>query len=367
MCVYVSDQHRVTYLLSSTATPYIRDILDILLLPPGFTYRFRYDLKWIADDLKSQELLDQAPNEGLIVHAHLSALQNNGVITNCMEELIPIRKVRIIEKKIVGDFVLLQFRLESYAEFRQPWDGTKNDYNDSLQRVLPPPRQIGKYFSSSFLFVGDSIDPSYVDDSMSLFKDGRSTNNWTNLVSHIASLKPHVYSKPIFLKLLTIATVADDQIIIPTEISSDFFGFELEADTTYRIKILQRSFTNVATPFMLKFSADSDIFKPIKDSTLIQGKYDILEFIIATTDIEKSKYTSFLINAENQSSSPINPFVCNCKIKANAFKRNVLFAVIAAGIAATGATSFFEDIAYKAALTAVGTGLVAISSKFLLR
>ena len=41
------SENQVLYLLSSTAEPYIKDILDILAIPSGFHYRFKYEFKWL--------------------------------------------------------------------------------------------------------------------------------------------------------------------------------------------------------------------------------------------------------------------------------------------------------------------------------
>jgi hypothetical protein len=358
----MDENEQILYLFSSTNDTYIKDILDILFLPADSVYRFRYDLKWISNELDTNDKLAKAPKETLLVHAFMTEHENAGKIEYHIDELIPIRKATILESRIVGDFVVFLFKLGEYIRYSTTYSGAaQNPYHSQLHNITPSPSNISENIVSSKLaFLAAHQDFRSEKDSLTKDEQDSTVINWSNLITYIGRIEPHRKKKSVFLKLLSISNIANDESLQMSELSSNDYGFKMKGNTTYRVRILQRSFADIKTPFLLNIETDGEIIKSVKSDAMIQGKYDILDFLISSGDFNGTKNTALFIKPKEAPPNEelIASLVCSCSIKAVDYRVWIFAALIGAGIALSALTASSNDMNLKTYGPLIGAVLV---------
>lgn len=111
---YESDSHDLVYIFkSSYRDDYHRELLDILALPKGHTYKLEYDVKWIQDDLWQH--MKMRPNEYLDRSAVLIYADER----SRYERFIPLRKMKVKKIEVQGSVVVLYVQLDDFL-YRPP-------------------------------------------------------------------------------------------------------------------------------------------------------------------------------------------------------------------------------------------------------
>lgn len=117
-------ENTITLFSSDSRPQYIKDIFNVLALPHGGTYRFRYKEKYIHSDII--EHLGSSKVKGTIA---LIAFRTNLDIDENKHFFIPVRWVSIKNVKKSSDFYLIDFTVMGYAVFNKEFDNCKN-FND---------------------------------------------------------------------------------------------------------------------------------------------------------------------------------------------------------------------------------------------
>lgn len=150
----------ITLFSSDSRPQYVKDVFNVLALPHGSMYRFRYKEKYIHSDVI--EHLGSSKIKGTIA---LIAFRTKLGIDKNEQILIPVRWASITNIRKSSDYYLIDFTVLGYAVFNKEFENCRN-YEDinSLAK---------KYFSSQ-----DKIDAFVI-------------KNTPNIVIPFANTKPN--------------------------------------------------------------------------------------------------------------------------------------------------------------------------------
>jgi len=328
--------NQILYLFTSTEYPYYDDMLDLLSYPSNTTYRFRYDLKYLAEDLRNQSALKSLEGEtALLIHVHTEPKPANAPAP--IIEHFPIREAEILEVKFMGSFVWFQFLLKDWVKY----DSTERQYHDKMVAKMPDNMKtklthlVIKALPIEFCKVEEDISKPYDHNDVII--------SWSNLVTSL--LKTGKHDKSIFTKFLSIEEIEKldtTKMLKPKKISDKLYGFSLERKKSYRIEILQRAKANPPKKFNLQVSTNEGQILPIKKTSIIQGKYDILSLIISAAPLVQSLRSFLMIEPEKDAPEGyiIPKMHFNLEISVSRKRKIALSFILGIGIFLTGLSAF---------------------------
>lgn len=338
-----NSDDEILYLFTSTWQPYIKDALDLLALPSGLSYRFRYDIRHLRTDLfidtEKTQLKNMNGLDAFLIHVRTKPKNQTKSIYPEIIESIPIRKAKVIEAKLVGDFVWFHFLLGAWIKYSEPKSTSINPYHNTIQDILPADSK------NNLAVTAILTDRKKIDCLCSTLHEDQDAviTNWSNLVSYIRSFKEHENS--IFLKFLKIKASGESDVKLPTNLGDDTFGFELDSGKTFQIHILQRYYeTNSEVPFFLKVNTNENHIIQIKSSDQIQGKYDVLRFTITSEPLLRSQqsFLNILPSIDLAHTMISKPFY-NVKIKPSIPHLFRSIIIIVSGITLVSISPNFEE------------------------
>src|SRR5689334_17417101 len=111
------------YLFSSDASPrYKRNVLDILCYPKGYIFRFRYQDKYVSEEIKSLELgpgnevapkvLKTLGRKGISVYAETADPPPYRRLT-----FYPVRELEVVRIKVEGSIYYVDARLGDFIDY----------------------------------------------------------------------------------------------------------------------------------------------------------------------------------------------------------------------------------------------------------
>jgi len=330
----------ILFLLTSTQEPYIKDALDLLFLPSGLEYRFRYRRKWLSEQFQDKQIVKKLKNmNALLIHIE-SKLLNNGAYK--ITEFIPIRRGKIIDIKYYGEILWVAFSLEDWIKYTNNEVGL-NQHHDYIKSLTP---NDSKEYVKQILYFVQDFKIECISDSDN---EEEIIANWFNIVKEISKLEAHKSMNSIFTKFISIKNLKNGKKILPirniyniSEDNSLISSFNFNSNTEYLIEILQYCANGkIDEPIKFKIVLDEKNIINLKQEDLIQGRYDILKFVIKTSAIEDDTYSyiQFVKDEENSKKYIISePFII-VKILGNKLRILLSSLSIFIGLLLTGISS----------------------------
>lgn len=340
-------ESKVFFLLSSTNDPYIRDILDVLFLPSGIEYRFRYNKQWVPDDLQKEENLKSLVDAyGFVVHidteTHSEELRHDTPDIYDIREFIPIRKVQIRDARFLGEFLWISFTLGDWVHYKEDGRaGVLNEHHEASKKVSPSKsRDKGmKLFYEVEQFEVGTIPDNFSGNS------AVTNSNWFKIVSHVSKLEAHQTKQSVFLKLWRIAQGGKTECVEPAKLPGGFTGYVLESGQHYFIDVMQFfPYKALETPFRFIVQTDSRVVGELKPDNIVQGKYDLLRMIVQCEQIGRDENSFMRFLAPDQRQYMIASNLVHIRVK-RSLRR------------------WFQRIGVVSTLTGVGVLLAGISSQ----
>jgi len=233
------------YLSTSTNGEYYKDVVELLSLPNGLTYRFRYDAKYVSPTISN--LKDYINKDGYII---LKNFEEN--------KTIPVRKFRL--KKISEfeqSFVHLDFELYNIPDISEK---TINDFSDFHNKNLS---------KSFFVEANDCYELKFTKPQ---------SNNWKELIEVLQTNEK--FNKSIFLKINSIVEVdkGEDKL---TSVENN--KFILKGGNYFRIEFLHLFSENLFSEMSKDIDKDVDVKMFYSDNVVssilteneVKGKYDL--------------------------------------------------------------------------------------------
>ena len=326
------------FLLTSTQAPYIKDALDLLFLPSGMEYRFRYRKKWLSETFHDHDEIKNLINKNaLLIHVD-SKIEDEGKYK--IIEFIPFRKAKIIEARDYGEILWLSFSLGDWVKYKKLGNGGLNQHHNHIKELTPDD---SKEYVKQILYFVDKLKLEYIEDDSD---DENVLSNWFNIVLETNKLKAHKELNSIYTKLLSIKNFKNGNKINPnknnaTNTNNDkiISLYDFTSDAEYLIEILQYyPKGNIDQPFKLKIIVDEKHLISLKQEDIVQGRYDLLKYVIKTPTIEKDTYSYIQFKKEGASSEQftISMPIIIVKIKGSQSKLILSSIFIFAGLLLTG-------------------------------
>lgn len=175
-------ENTITLFSSDSRPQYTKDIFNVLALPHGGMYRFRYKEKYIHSDIIGD--LDSNKIKGTIA---LIAFRANLDVAEDKHFIIPVRWAMIYNVHHTADFFIIDFVVKDFVVFNKEFSDNRRDFNgiNSLAK---------KYFTTkdkveAFVVKNTpNITTAYNNDSKT---EGREeTKRWLDVIEAL-----HIYPK----------------------------------------------------------------------------------------------------------------------------------------------------------------------------
>ena len=288
-------------LITSTQKPYIKDSLDLLFLPSGVEFRFRYRQKWLPDDFKNIEYLNTLKNKKALL-VHIQSIKINGKYV--INEFIPIRLAKVYNIKFYGEILWISFILDKWVRYeeRDYYIG-KNKLHDYMKTITP---LNSRDYVGDILYIVNNLNLDYIEDDIENNEE-LTIKYWFNIVKEIMKLQEHIKLNSIFIKLISITDLKCNTFLYPFNLLNQDnlnipFTYELKSNTEYMIELIQYyPKGTIDKSFYYSINVDDKNIITLKERGIIQGRYDVLRYIIKTPKLTSNIYTYLKFSQENTS------------------------------------------------------------------
>lgn len=268
--------------------PYAYEVNNILALPNGFTYRFRFREKWIH----GTEFPSQLNNhEGLVV---LRDFSNAG--------FIPLRRIRLLEVLEVGDIVYINYLLKDIIEFDSNNEARERQLSEFNERMKAATigfeNKAGKNLDK-LIFLYSDLAYGIEDLHYEGPTHNRPFKSWGNLIQSIGYMT--CYTDFDFLKLIEIVD-NNEQLVHIDYADKKASRFNLKNNTEYKLRVFQTTFTtregdsSVVEKREIVLQGEPDEIKIIRSTYSIAGRYDLYQFHFKTASSSITKDTSLYLD-----------------------------------------------------------------------
>lgn len=216
----MSSEKRTLLLLSSGLRPrYRHDILRALALPIGAQLQFRYQRKYLREDLFEKLTKNGARGHKVLV-GYLNASDKHHAPT-----IVPCRMGHVSETRTEGDFALVRFEVD---EFASSLDADLMNFEDELKASACSSEALFPYWEQDNCKGDFCIEltscPSRVNRS-------RELATWQTIVKQIGAC-PDFREEPFFFSVRRLHKLASAREAPPSE-----GKYVLDANSSYRLEI----------------------------------------------------------------------------------------------------------------------------------
>jgi hypothetical protein len=336
-------------LVSSDGEPYWKDCIDILLVPNGYEYHFRYQKKWLERGITAEELNGK---RALIV-AQLREMVGG------IPLYVPLRYCQITQSVDRGAFVAITFTLGSFVSLGADPHTSAKEFDKNLRDQLGS-RIIDNGLGGPFAF---RVSGLRIESS----KGTRIDDDWISLVRAVALSER--YHKTVFLGLRGLEDTSSKQGI---DYSKGVF--EIKAGSTYMFRLAQYMPDTDASGATIKrgkltdfgcislgiSGGDMRLLTPSQD---IRGKYDDLTFAFTVDWAERSAVCNSHFTGTGKDGTYIPSLSFNIRVTPSR-QFWVGFGIFVIGVLSIALVSFVSEKEFKILLTGLGAVFSAIGMYF---
>ncbi len=180
------------FLFSSTSRDqYRQDALNVLALPPGAVYHFRYDKKWVDDDILGD--LDRQRDQDAVVVLVIQP-HDPAAVTAASISFYPLREACIIRLVEDGTIVHAYFTLGRYVDWRAA-SAAGYQRGSSPAPSLPPSRYLSKATGKDLALTPPV---TYADTT-------KAPNAWEDIVTRMGALPD--FAETVFYRMTGLSRV----------------------------------------------------------------------------------------------------------------------------------------------------------------
>jgi hypothetical protein len=284
-------------IIVNSIKPYCYELNNVLSLPSGFTYRFRYQKK------KKGEWMPEIPNPKQLKGCKALVVLREFSVT---AKLIPIRKILITKVVMIGDIVYIEYELDERIIFSSDILIREKQLEVFNQRILTDintslyPNIPGEDLRN-LVFFGTDYTYDFKDDDYKGDRNDEDSNRWGNLLELIGSFNGTGIDEYKDFDFMKITGVFDENgnpaRILRIKNKSFFVIYNRKV---YAIQFLQRTFTGsigssaVTIPRDVVLVSDPNEVKLLTPRLNISGKYDLLSLVFRP-EISRMKRNTFLM------------------------------------------------------------------------
>ncbi|HKU49968.1 MAG TPA: hypothetical protein VJP79_08460, partial [Nitrososphaera sp.] len=245
-----------------------------------------------------------------------------------------------------GGFVIFNFKLSDYIRYDRPFNLESDVTNPFSEQVRSKVPSDSREFVNNLAFLAEPLSAGWIKDKIENPSDDIIVN-WSNLVSHIGRLKPHQELRSVFTKLLQFTNITENVHIASEDLSPDLHGFKVRAASTYRIILVQRYLNHevVRPTFKIELATDSKDIALTKGQGLVQGSYDVLEYIISIPNVISGRESFLHLRPDEtgDKSFMVSSTIHFVKISPNPKKIAGIVTIVISGIALAGISTMVAD------------------------
>jgi hypothetical protein len=285
-------------LVTSTRWPYLRDILDIMFLPSGMSYRFRYSPEYVSQAILENPL-KLRNRKGYVIHANTTKRPEK---FDEVHELLPIREITIRHVKQYGEFIWIHFELGNWVLYSDG-EARPNEHHLSVRNATP---EESRDLLRLTLYEAPGLTMRTLADDCSGVSE-EVIRNWMRIVKGMKEFQGHREYRPDYLKLACIRDAKCENSVTPTLISEFESGYAFRSGNDYRVEIVQFNlFGPPDEPYPLRLSVDHKRVVPLVTEATILGRYDSLTTSFRPTATLSSYRTTLRIEACSGSKMRLN-------------------------------------------------------------
>jgi hypothetical protein len=292
-----STSQSFVIIIVNSIEPYCFEINNVLAMPSGFTYRFRYQRK------KQGEWMPEIANPKELNNCRALVVLRDFFVT---AQLIPIRKIYITSILIIGDIVYIEYLLEERIAFNSNPDKRDKQIEKFNQRIVTDIKtniypNIPGQDLKNLVFFGTDYTYDFVDDEYKGDKADEDSNRWGNLIEVIGTFNNtgiEVFKDFDFIKINGITDENSNPAKLITNKNRLFFL--IKNRKLYSLQFLQRTYTGrqatsaVIQPRDIVLTTDANAIRLVTSRLNILGKYDLLKFFFSP-EISSLKKNTFLM------------------------------------------------------------------------
>ncbi len=271
--------YTITLFSSDSRPQYTKDIFNILALPHGGVYRFRYKEKYIHSDIIGD--LDNNKIKGTIA---LIAFRTNLDVVENKQFFVPVRWALIKSVQKSADFYLIDFAVMDFAVFNKEFDDNCRNF-DNINSLAK------KYFTTK-----DKVEAFIVKNTPNIViaynkanktNDKKETDNWLKVIETL-----HVYprfEKCYFFKAL----------IIRNGLAKIFKSSVIREGGRTNINIDYNNFCDISDS-EINIEYDECLLIPSGDKkTKIECRYDSALFAFQAKSVLSKTPTQIILNCRS--------------------------------------------------------------------
>jgi hypothetical protein len=208
----------VTLFTSDSRRRYATDLLNVLALPPGAHYQFRYETKYVPPELRHAfEASSVAGTRALI------AFRDESVSSAKSPFIVPVRWATISEIELISDFYVIRFSLAGYPVFSRSFATDKAAIHEQCKAYLQQVPENARHLPVQ-AGLTPLVEPRDTDDKSAWINVARA------LALHVPFSTTHFIriAKIVSAKTARLSTTVDGEYVLAerqyAEIQLDYFA-----------------------------------------------------------------------------------------------------------------------------------------------
>ena len=275
-----SGIERFIVFIPNTHGPYGYEMAQILAYPNGFSFRFRFDAKWVHEKVKN--ILDRIP--GISGYVLLRDFDSG--------QLYPIRYVTVKTAFRVGPIYYFEYTLEAMMEIgpedvsQRQLSKFRSNFAESHETILG--ENIGGKHLQPLVFL-TNISPDVRDSSfVTAETEDPESSRWMNIVSTLGEIS--YFANVEFFRLISLSKNPRAYSLPPVRDGA----WTLEEGVTYTLRLVQfvpKGELKREVPNDISVRVDNSVIVVIRGEQRSVGKYDILSFVIRVDSFARNAFS----------------------------------------------------------------------------
>ncbi len=275
-------------IILNSIPPYAYEVNNILSLPNGSNYRFRFRKKWMPT-IKNP--LDMIGQPGLIILRNFATA-----------EFMPLRRIRISDILEIGEVSYIEYTLQDIIDFDSDRERRHQQLYEFNERIKVAIRGFDNNPNENLRkLIFQDTDPAFSisDDNYEGTAENRVVNSWGNLLQIISEID--CFQDFDFLKVIAIVDNKGNSVPIKTYPYSDTARYRLRNNLLYRLRVFQTTFTGLSGGSSAKsgrrlvLQGEPGQVLMVKSTHIIAGKYDLMEFKFKTETTSRAGDSSLTL------------------------------------------------------------------------
>jgi len=293
------SNHGHVIIIFNNIPPYAYEVNNILALPDGFAYRFRFRRKWMPTIQNPRELVGRA---GLVV------MRNFGTA-----ECIPLRRIRILDILEVGDVDYIEYALENIIDLDSHEEARNEQlraFNERMKAEIRGFDNVPGKDLEKLLFIASDLAYGIRDAHFRGDEQDRPFNSWGNLIQILGQMER--YTDFDFFKVVKIVDSRGRAVPVMSYPYPNTARFHLKNNAVYRSYVFQRTFTHrqgegdssVLKNRQIALRGEPGEVRTIRSTYSIAGKYDLYQFSFKAEPTSRTRDTSLSLEIQRDGIAP---------------------------------------------------------------